>query len=196
MADMFPSLPEQPSMGDLFRRFPHSARPLLDYHDRVLRDASPLTVAQRELIAAYVSGLNSCGYCFGAHRSVARAFGIADDLFARLVDNVEEAPVEEAMKPLLEFAGKLTRTPSAMTASDAQAVYDAGWSEQALFDAISVCALFNLMNRLVEGVGLAVSDQSTALAGKGPLGSGDASAREAPHHYSALIDAWGLSERT
>lgn len=55
---IFPSLPEEPSPAEVFRRYPHTLPPLLDYPDRLLRDLSPLTVAQRELIAAYVSGLN------------------------------------------------------------------------------------------------------------------------------------------
>jgi hypothetical protein len=33
-------------------------------------------------------------------------------------------------------------------------VYAAGWDEQALHDAVSVCALLNFMNRLVEGLGI------------------------------------------
>ncbi len=49
---------------------------------------------------------------------------------------------------------KLTETPARMTEADARAVLDAGFSERALHDAVSVCALFNFMNRLVEGHGL------------------------------------------
>jgi hypothetical protein len=41
-----------------------------------------------------------------------------------------------------------------MTAADAEAVLAAGWEEPALHDAASVCGLFNLMNRLVEGLGI------------------------------------------
>jgi hypothetical protein len=37
---------------------------------------------------------------------------------------------------------------------DAQAVYDAGWSESALYEAVQVCALFNMMNRIIEGTGI------------------------------------------
>ena len=40
-----------------------------------------------------------------------------------------------------------------MTQEDADAVFAAGWSEQALADAICVCAHFNMVNRLVEGLG-------------------------------------------
>lgn len=33
-----------------------------------LRDAPPLSIAERGLLAAFVSGLNVCSFCFGAHR--------------------------------------------------------------------------------------------------------------------------------
>ena len=36
-------------------------------------------------------------------------------------------------------------------------MFEAGWSEEALFDAISVCAVFNMMNRIVEGTGVVSS---------------------------------------
>jgi hypothetical protein len=58
------------------------------------------------------------------------------------------------MKPLLRYVGKLTLTPSRMIPADAEAVFQAGWDERALHDAVSVCALFNLMNRLVDGLGI------------------------------------------
>ena len=74
---VFPSIECEPDLAKVFRRFPHTVLPLLDYHDRLLRDWSPLTVAERELIAAYVSRLNACTYCHGAHVVAARAFGMA-----------------------------------------------------------------------------------------------------------------------
>jgi hypothetical protein len=45
-------------------------------------------------------------------------------------------------------------TPSRMTPQDDEAVFAAGWDERALHDAVSVCALFNFVNRLVEGLGI------------------------------------------
>lgn len=149
----FPSLPDNHQLDSVFRRFPHSAGPLLEYHDRVLRDPSPLTVGERELIAAYVSGLNACTYCHGSHVLAASAFGVDETLFEGLMNDLQTSAIDEKLKPILAYAGKLTTSPSRMTARDAQAVYDAGWDEQALFDAVSVCALFNLMNRIVEGTG-------------------------------------------
>ncbi len=54
---LFPSLSENPHLADVFKKFPEHVRPLLEYHDLLLRGDSPLTIAERELIAAYVSGL-------------------------------------------------------------------------------------------------------------------------------------------
>lgn len=64
---IFPSLPDDAQLADVFRRFAKGVPALLAYHDDILRDRSPLTVATRELIAAYVSGLNACTYCHGSH---------------------------------------------------------------------------------------------------------------------------------
>lgn len=44
--------------------------------------------------------------------------------------------------------------PAKITPADSQMVFDAGWDEEALFEAIEVCGVFNLMNRLVEGGGV------------------------------------------
>jgi hypothetical protein len=37
-------------------------------------------------------------------------------------------------------------------------VLAAGWQEQALHDAVAVCGLFSLMNRLVEGLGISAGE--------------------------------------
>ena len=155
MKQLFPSLPDAPGLSDVFKAFPGGLRPLLEFHDHVLNGPSDLTVGERELIAAYVSGLNACSFCFGAHKLMARAFGVDEALMDDLVNDPERAAVDDAMRPLLAYVAKLTRGPSTLTEADAQAVYEAGWSEAALYDAIQTCALYNLMNRIVEGTGVA-----------------------------------------
>jgi hypothetical protein len=46
------SLPDQAVLRDVFAAFPQTSRPLLDYHQALLRGLSPLSIAERELIAA------------------------------------------------------------------------------------------------------------------------------------------------
>lgn len=151
---LFPSLPETPHLADVFKAFPDHIKPLLLYHDALLRGDSPLSVAERELIAAYVSGLNACDFCFGAHKVMARAFGVEETVINALVKDVKTAPVDDKLKPILIYVAKLKDLPPRLTDADARAVYDAGWSERALFDAVQVAGLFNFMNRIIEGTGV------------------------------------------
>jgi len=139
---------------DIFKMFPETSRPLLAYHELLLRGSSPFTVAERELIAAYVSGLNACHYCHGIHRATAEHFGVPENLLTQLLEEPSLAPIDARMQPVLAFVKKLTLTPSRISPSDAEMVFAAGWNDRALYDAVSVCALFNFMNRLVEGVGV------------------------------------------
>jgi uncharacterized peroxidase-related enzyme len=161
-----PSLPRDATVLDVMKAYPESSAPLIDYHSVVLRGPSALTVGERELIAAYVSGLNACHYCHGVHSAVAEAFGIEEGVLAGLLADVETAPVRDELRPLFAYVRKLTLTPSRLVQEDAAAVLAAGWEEKTLFDAISVCALFNFMNRLVEGAGLRADDAYFAVAAR------------------------------
>ncbi|NOX95152.1 MAG: peroxidase-related enzyme [Alphaproteobacteria bacterium] len=151
---LFPSLPETPHLADVYKAFPECVKPLLEYHDLLLRGESPLTVAERELIAAFVSGLNACNFCLGAHKNYTRAFGIEEAVVDGLINDIETADADEKLKPIFRYVAKLKDLPTRLTSADAKAVYDAGWSERALFDAIQVAALFNYMNRIIEGTGV------------------------------------------
>jgi uncharacterized peroxidase-related enzyme len=152
------SLPERPVMRDVYQAYQETCRPLGVLTEAAMRGRSPFTQGQRELIAAYVSGLNACTYCHGTHLGVAEACGVAPDLISASLADVETAPLEPRMKPILRYARKLTLNPARMTEADAAAVYDAGWDDDALYSTVLVTALFNFYNRLVDGVGLDLPD--------------------------------------
>lgn len=150
----FPSIPNLELLG-LFKKFPERGiLPLLEYHDAVLRNESELSVAERELIAAYVSSLNDCHYCFSAHRDHAKAWGIPAEVFGNVQIDLDHPIIDARLRPVLAFVRRLTVDPSGTGEGDAQAVYDAGFSEEGLFDIISVTALYNFMNRILEGAGI------------------------------------------
>jgi uncharacterized peroxidase-related enzyme len=159
------SLPAETTLLQVFQAYPDSARPLLEFHQLVLRSPSPFTEGERELIAAYVSGLNSCDYCHGIHTVTAEAFGVPEGVLAAAVADLDSSPVDARMKPVLAYVGKLTRTPSKMTEADADAVFAAGWNSDALHTAVLICALFNFMNRMVEGLGIRADKAYTVTSG-------------------------------
>ncbi|MFQ6004216.1 MAG: carboxymuconolactone decarboxylase family protein [Woeseia sp.] len=163
---MFPSLPEGATLFELFARFPDIAQYLAARNEYVMRGPSPLSEGERELIAAFVSSLNSCNYCAGSHGEAAKAFGIPEQTIAMLAEDIDTAPVNKKLRPMLRFVEKLTRSPARMTSADADAVFSAGWNEEALFSAILVCCAFNFMNRLVDGCGLVASEAQATNGGR------------------------------
>ena len=170
--------PENHHLSDVFKAFPQHVKPLLEYHDLLLRGDSPLTIAERELIAAFVSGNNACSFCFGSHALYSEAMGVEEETIAALMDDVDTAPVDDKMKPLLRYVKQLTKEPAKITKSMADEVLAAGWSERALFDAVSVCALFNFMNRIVEGNGVKANPDLLAARRKTMLETDIATRKE------------------
>ncbi|HYQ11350.1 MAG TPA: hypothetical protein VEP92_09295 [Gaiellaceae bacterium] len=67
----------------------------------------------------------------------------------------------------LAFIEVLTQRPDELTAADAEAAYDAGVSREALRDAATVCAFFNMITRLADSLGWDVPDPER-LAGRAP----------------------------
>src|SRR6516162_9467702 len=78
------SIPPGAGLLEIFQAFPEAARPLLEYHEVLLRGDSPLSSAERELIAAYVSGLNNCNYCRAVHSQAAITLGIHSEAIAEI----------------------------------------------------------------------------------------------------------------
>jgi hypothetical protein len=87
--------------------------------------------------------------CHGAVASYALGEGVWDAVAA----DWRTAPLAPPLGATLGFLEKLTLLPDELTAADAEAVYAAGVSREALRDAATVCALFNMIVRLADSFG-------------------------------------------
>lgn len=128
--------------------------PLLAHHDVIPRPESELSVAEPELIAAYVSAANGCHDCFSARRDHAKAWGILPEVFGNLQIDLDHPGLSERTRPVLACVRRLTVDPAGVGTADAQAIYDAGFSEEGLCDIISATSLYNFMNRILEAAGI------------------------------------------
>ncbi|MTI32751.1 carboxymuconolactone decarboxylase family protein [Xanthovirga aplysinae] len=164
----FQSLSTEDQVPHAFQKFNTGIeRPLLELQEKIMRSKdSPLSEGQREFIAAFVSATNACGYCAGAHSAAAQEFGVEERLLTSILEDIDSAEIEDNLKPLFKYVKKLTLESAKMVQADADAVFQAGWSERALYDAIAVCSLFNFMNRYVDGLGLSVNPGQFAKEGK------------------------------
>ncbi|SNR83908.1 carboxymuconolactone decarboxylase family protein [Lutibacter flavus] len=128
--------------------------PMDKVSQRIMRGKSTFTSVEKEMMAAYVSGLNACSFCFGSHKIVAQQFGANPKIIEKLIDNIETAPVENKLKPIFKYLKKLTLSPSEIVQRDVDLVLIAGWFEDDLYDAILIGCLFNFYNRLLDGHGV------------------------------------------
>src|SRR5580700_2627942 len=128
--------------GARAKRFTHEA----------MRGPSAWSVADRELMAAFVSKVNECAFCVGAHTATAgQAYQDGPKVEAVLAD-LESAPVEDGLRATLRMLGRLTREGK-VGAGDMRDVLAAGVSPQQVQDALAVCAAFNTTGRLADAFG-------------------------------------------
>lgn len=128
--------------------------PLDKASQNIMRGKSSFSPAQKEVFAAFVSGLNACSFCYGAHAAVAKNFGVSQETIEALVEDIDSAPVASNEKPLFQYLKKLTLFPSKLIQEDADQIFREGWSEQDLQDLILIGCLFNFYNRLLDGHGV------------------------------------------
>lgn len=162
----FQHLDEYSDITDVTFRDRKRFAPMDKLSQRLMRGKSPLSSAEKEIIAALVSGLNACSFCYGSHKAVAENFGVAPDLIENLVEDIDTAEVSERLKPILHYIKKLTLNPSKLVQADADKVLQAGWTEQALYDAICIGCLFNFYNRLLDGHGIKGNHNLYQLGGE------------------------------
>lgn len=175
------SLPDQATLVDVYKLNPPLAAASLALNQAVMRGDGPFGEAQREAIAAYVSTINGCGYCLGVHSGAATGLGM-DSEAVNAICLRPDAPDDPRLVPVLAYVGKLTKAPSSIERADIEAMYQAGWGDDAVSLAAQIAALYAFMNRLVEGHG--VSGDPAVLQANGE--------RLAKIGYDGLADLIGV----
>ena len=93
-----------------------------------------------------------------------------------MLQDYRTAPIEDREKALLAFIDKMNQRSSVLRQEDVDEVKAAGWSDEALYDAMTVCALFNFYNTWIDATGVsdmpaaayAMSGQRLATTGYAP----------------------------
>lgn len=148
-----PSLSVDAGPPNVFMQYPQIYGPWSTMSQAMMNGPSPLSQGERELVLAYAAAVAGCDFVGVAHAEVAYAWGIQNGLVEQLVADFDAAPVEPRLKTLLGFVRKLAVTPAQVSQADADEVFQAGWDEHALHDAIAVTARAAFMQRLVQGCG-------------------------------------------
>jgi uncharacterized peroxidase-related enzyme len=135
-----------PQIRYLFNYKPEITNPLAQFAQELMRGNSPFSPGLRELIAAFTSSRNQCPFRIGSHAAVAvELLGDAAEVQSVLWD-YSMAPVSDAEKKLFRFLGEVKQQSNQIRREEVDEARAAGWPEEALYYAISVCALFNFYN--------------------------------------------------
>lgn len=142
-----------PEILHLFRFKQRSTNHLIRFTEEVMRGPSPLSQGLRELIGAYFSKRNQCSFCCDAHAAAAAEY-LGSELVDLVLQDLESSPLDAAHKALFRYVGKLAEHPHRITQSDIEQLKAVGWSEEAIYDTLTVSSVFRFYNTWNGGAGV------------------------------------------
>jgi alkylhydroperoxidase family enzyme len=81
--------------------------------------------------------------------------------------DVESSPLDDPHKALFRFIDRVNHDSPNIQPTDLDDVRAEGWTDEALYFAITVCALFNFYNRWIDATGVhALSEEAHRAGGK------------------------------
>lgn len=90
-----------------------------------------------------------------------------EELVESVLRDVESSKLDEKHKALFRFIDKVNQESPSIAAADLDPLRAIGWTDEALYFAITVCALFNFYNRWIDATGVhALSEEAHRAGGK------------------------------
>lgn len=145
---------EYPGIRSLFIYKPETAAPLNALVQALLHNPHPsLSAGERELIATYVSRLNSCKYCCNIHGAIAKhQLGNNGAIVEQVLANPDGAAISDKMKALLKIAAKVQSGGKNVLPDDIEHARNEGATDIELHDTVLIAAAFCMYNRYVDGL--------------------------------------------
>jgi alkylhydroperoxidase family enzyme len=81
---------------------------------------------------------------------------LTDDIVQAVLDDWRTAPIDEKVRVTLGLLEKVTLAPAEVGQEDVAPLLAAGVSEQAIEDALVVCALFNIIDRIADALDVTI----------------------------------------
>lgn len=143
-----------PGIRSLVQFRPETGKPLYELAQVLLRGESPLSEAERELIAAHVSNRNETIFCTMSHAAASRHLYGDDD--KNIVDDVlqdaDNANISDKLKALLHIASKVQILGKEVLPQDIEAARKEGANDREIHDTVLIAAAFSMYNRYVDGL--------------------------------------------
>jgi uncharacterized peroxidase-related enzyme len=151
-----------PEILHLFRFKRNATDHLVRFTEEVMRGPSPLSPGLRELIGAYFSKKNQCPFCSDAHAASAAGY-LEEGLVDEVLRDVETSRLDSAHKALFRYVAKLAEAPYKISDTDINNLKAEGWSEEEIYDTLTVSAVFKFYNTWNNGSGVQTMKSSEYL---------------------------------
>jgi len=144
-------------------RRPDEFRAFFAYHDALMEKSSGLSKAEREMIVVVTSAANQCHYCVIAHGAILRIRAKNPLIADQVAVNYRKADISERQKAMLDFSLKVSRAAEHVSAEDIAEVLAHGFTEEDVWDMMSIAAFFALSNRIANVSNLRPNDEFYAM---------------------------------
>ncbi|MEP6682669.1 MAG: peroxidase-related enzyme [Parafilimonas sp.] len=142
-----------PGIRSLMAFSPETAIPMGKLANLMLRSNEGLTMAEREMIATYVSYLNDCFYCLQSHGAIVSCYlNDNNELIEQVKKDFQQADISEKMKALLTIAGSVQKGGKNVTEQQIENAKKLGATDKDIHDTVLIAALFCMFNRYVDGL--------------------------------------------
>ncbi len=142
-----------PGIRSLVMFRPETGQHLYELAQVLLRGESPLSEAERELIAAYVSSRNECMFCMSSHAAASRClYGDEKNIVDNVLNDVDNSRISNKLKALLKIAGKVQILGKEVTEEDIAKARKEGADDREIHDTVLIAATFSMFNRYVDGL--------------------------------------------
>jgi len=152
-----------PGIRSLVMFRPETGKHLYELAQVLLRGESPLSSAERELIATHVSTLNHCKFCASSHAAAARElYQEKKDIVDCVINDVHTAPISKKMQALLQIAAHVQQNGKSVTEADVAEARKNGATDRDIHDTVLIAATFSMFNRYVDGLASFTPDDPKA----------------------------------
>jgi alkylhydroperoxidase family enzyme len=80
----------------------------------------------------------------------------SEELVSSALQDLEGSDLPDKEKALFRFVFKVNHHSPTIAESDMEPLYAVGWTDEAIYTAVTVCALFNFYNRWIDASGVHV----------------------------------------
>ena len=117
--------------------------------ENLLYKKTILPIHIKEMIFAYISSLNGCGYCKNIHAEIAKEL-IDEIKTSSPLEDISLSAIENEYKSILKFSYKVNEDLDSISQSDVDDILSNGFPENVISEVIAICSAAQYMNTTVK----------------------------------------------